>query len=159
MEIYSKVSCTELPEMKVVSARRVSENPEEEVIEFLCKWLQERGIDLESRRGFGFDIPVSDEELSAGLRGYEYWITLEEELSGDEQVIIKTIAADKYAFMRIREPFAEPFERIGNGWRILAGEASKLKETCSKSDYEGRYCLEEVIIEGDITYMDLYCPV
>jgi AraC family transcriptional regulator len=159
MEIFSKVSRTKLPEMKVVTARRVSENPEEELIEFLCKWLQARGFDLESRRGFGFDIPVSDEELSAGLRGYEYWITLEEEIEGDEQVSSKIVAADDYAFMRILEPFKEPFERIGNGWRILAGEAQKLKGAEDGMCYEGRYCLEEVIIEGEATYMDLYCPV
>ena len=159
MEIFSKVSRTKLPEMKVVAAKRISENPEEEVIEFLCGWLQSRGFDLETRRGFGFDVPVSDEELSGGQRGYEYWITLDEEVEGDEQVRVMTIAADDYAFMRVCEPFAEPFERIGNGWRILAGEAVKLQEAEGEMSYKNRYCLEEVIIEGEATFMDLYCPV
>ncbi len=159
MEIFSEVKRTNLPEMKVVSASRVSENPEEEVIGFVCKWLQARGYELESRRGFGFDIPVSEEDKLAGKRGYEYWITIEEELAGDEDVKIKTIAADNYAFLRIREPFADPFERIGEGWKLLAGEVKKMSQEKCSCGCESRYCLEEVVIEGDVTYMDIYCPV
>ncbi|MDP8209919.1 MAG: effector binding domain-containing protein [Candidatus Stygibacter australis] len=159
MEVFSKVNKVKLPEMKVVSSHRVSENPEEEVIEFLCSWMQSKGFDLEKQRGFGFDIPVSDEELSAGKRGYEYLITVDKEVECDPGIEFKTIAADNYALMRISEPFEAPFERIGNGWRILVGEASKLKNEDNSCDCDGRYCLEEVIIEGDATYMDLYLPI
>jgi len=159
MEIFSEVKLTKLPEMKVVSASKVSENPEEEVIGFLCKWLQSRGYDLESRRGFGFDIPVSEEDKFAGKRGYEYWITIEEDLAGDDEVSIKTIAADDYAFLRIKEPFSDTFERIGQGWQLLAGEVGQMSQEKCSCGNESRYCLEEVVIEGDMTYMDIYCPV
>ena len=159
MEVFSKVSKAKLPEMKVVSSRRVSENPEEEVIEFLCSWMQSKGFDLEKQRGFGYDIPVSDEDLSSGKRGYEYLITIDGEVECDEGIDVKTIAADNYALMRIAEPFAAPFERIGNGWRILVGEAIKLRSDEECCDLDGRYCLEEVIIEGEATYMDLYLPI
>lgn len=159
MELFSKVSKIKLPEMKVVSSCRVSENPEEEVIEFLCSWMQSKGFDLEKQRGFGFDIPVSDEELSAGKRGYEYLITVDKEVECDPGIELKTIAADNYARMRITEPFVAPFERIGNGWRILVSEAKKLRDDEECCDFDSRYCLEEVIIEGDATYMDLYLPI
>jgi effector-binding domain-containing protein len=159
MDIYSKITKTDLPEMKVVSAWRISNNPEDEVIRFLHDWMNEKGIAIANCRSFGFDIPVSEADIAAGKRGYEFWLSINDDIEGDDQVTVKTIPADFYLTLRITDPFSDPFTRIGNGWKLLAEEARKLNENNCCCSSSRRYCLEEVIEEKGITYMDIFCPV
>ena len=44
----------------------------------MTKWMENNNIDIMSRQ-LGFDIPVSEEQSQKGLRGYEYWIKVNED--------------------------------------------------------------------------------
>lgn len=142
--------------MRVAAARRISHNPEDEVIEFMNQWAEKAGIGLSSRK-FGFDIPISGEEQAAGLRGYEYWITLQENAPESEGVEFKTIEGSTYAILRITDPMADPFERIPNGWKQLADWVNGNGYATSR-DHE-RYWLEEVVEMQGVVYMDIYFPI
>lgn len=160
MNIFSEIKEVSLPAMTVVSARQISNEPENEVIAFLHDWVARKGLSLEGCRCFGFDIPVSEEDKTAGKRGYEAWITITEDVAGDDRVTVKNIKADNYLTLRITDPFYAPFERIGEGWRILATEAQKRTAHKCCGDCSDRYCLEEVSEEkGKLAYMDIYCPI
>jgi hypothetical protein len=72
--IFSEPFYVQIPPMRVAKDRVISSNPEEEVIARLTHWAEENGIDTAKSRAFGFDVPVSAEQKTRGLRGYEYWI-------------------------------------------------------------------------------------
>ncbi|HEX2946125.1 MAG TPA: helix-turn-helix domain-containing protein [Clostridia bacterium] len=154
--IFSDVRFENLDTMFVASAKVISANPEEEVVAFLNKWIKENGVDPKSRK-FGFDIPVSEEERSKGLRGYEFWIKVDENTPAGKGAVIKKVEWCKYAVLRITEPFSNPFDTIPRGWKTLVNWVNDkgYKASCDKE----RYWLEEVLeIEG-VTYMDIYFPI
>lgn len=156
--INSDVTIKKLEAMRVASYRVISKNPEDEVIEYLKNWIMKNGLDKqEGMRSFGFDIPVGEEQRKEGLRGYEYWVTVPHWATESEGVKIRGIEADEYAVLRITNPFSNPFDTIPNGWK-------RLKEWVMNSEYKttsvsNRYWLEEVIQDGENTYMDIYFPV
>jgi AraC family transcriptional regulator len=153
---YSDVRFETLDTMDVVSAYVISRNPEEEVIEFLTKWAGKNGINRNARN-FGFDIPVSEEEQKKGLRGYEYWIKVDESVPTSDGVVVKRIEGCKYVVLRITDPFSEPFDVIPKGWKTLMEwvDSKGYSKICDKE----RYWLEEVIEKDGSTYMDIYFPI
>lgn len=153
---YSEVRIIELEAMTVASASIISSNPEEEVMGFMNSWAEKQNINPQARR-FGFDVPVSEEEQRNGLRGYEYWISLDKEISVDEGITIKHIEKHNYAVLRIKEPFENPFEYIPKGWEKLSEWVEKNGYSCS-GHCDG-YCLEEVVEANGIQYMDIYIPI
>jgi len=154
--VYSDVRFEKLESMRVASHCIISRNPEEQVTSYLSKWAEGQGV--KRTRSFGFDYPVSDEQREKGFRGYEYWIVVPDHITESEGVIIKDIAEDEYAVLRITDPFSDPFDRIPRGWK-------QLSEWVCASDYrprssQNRFILEEVIEDEDgNTYMDLFFPV
>jgi DNA gyrase inhibitor GyrI len=145
-----------LEAMRVASCCVISRNPEEEVVSYLRKWAEDRGVS--GTRAFGFDHPVHDAQKADGLRGYEYWVAVPEHVAGSKGVVIKDIPGDEYAVVRVADPFSDPFERIPKGWE-------KLRDWVLASEHRpkpgrDRFMLEEVI-EGEDggTYMDLFFPV
>lgn len=154
--MYSEVRFEELETMYVASSTRVSQTPEDDVIEFMTRWADENGIAAAGRR-FGFDVPVSEKEHSEGLRGYEYWIEVSQDTPVSDGVVLKKVEGCRYAVLRITDPFADPFRRIPGGWRKLVEwvEARGYGFTCCNQ----RYCLEEVIERNGTTYMDVFLPV
>jgi len=154
--VYSDVRFEKLESMRVASHCIISTNPEEQVTSYLSKWAEGQGV--KGTRSFGFDYPVSDEQREKGFRGYEYWIVVPDHITESEGVIIKDIAEDEYAVLRITDPFSNPFDRIPRGWK-------QLSEWVCASDYrprssQNRFMLEEVIEDEDgNTYMDLFFPV
>jgi predicted transcriptional regulator YdeE len=156
--IYGDVEIKRLEGMKVASFRVVSRTPEDDVIEYMKNGAIKNGLDKqEGMRNFGFDVPVSEEQKKEGLRGYEYWITVTDTVTQSDGVTIKNIDADEYAVLRIVNPFNDPFNSIPNGWKMLRDWVmnGEYKTTC----FNNRYWLEEVIQDGNNTYMDIYFPV
>lgn len=154
--------------MDLICARAVSENPEDEVMARLEKFFTTQGI--KKGRNFGFDVPLSEEDSEKGLRGYEYWLEVTPEVL--EELDLPTtfegmsiwhfhLDAHRYASLRIEEPFVDPFERIGGGWKALVGwmEANDLHLAHQKHGNENPYCLEEVMEEDGTTKMDIFIPV
>jgi AraC family transcriptional regulator len=166
MEKYmSDVFFETLEDMKVIASTRFSNNPEEEVIEFLTQYAKEHRIET-TGRNFGFYVPVEDSSFNQEVRGYQYWL----EVTGnglasykagdsmDEQVTYLEIDKSKYAVLRIEDPFADPFERIPKGWQRMIGwlkDHDIQGQTCQID----KYCLEEVKIIDDVTVMDIYVPI
>lgn len=153
---FSDVRFETLDTMYVISASIISNNPEEEVIRKLTEWAEKRGVCTDTR-SFGFDVPVNEEEQQKGLRGYEYWIKVENSIPTSAGVVIKRIEGCKYAVLRITDPFSDAFEVIPKGWRTLMEwvNSKGYKGVCHKE----RYWLEEVIEQDGTTYMDIYFPV
>ncbi|HSP47103.1 MAG TPA: AraC family transcriptional regulator, partial [Clostridiaceae bacterium] len=121
---FSDVKVEKLETMHVASSRAISPNPEEEVIDFMNRWRESNHIDPLARN-FGFDIPVTEEQSSKGLRGYEYWVEVPEDTQVSEGVRLKKVEEATYAIMRITNPFSDPFESIPAGWRKLAEWANE----------------------------------
>jgi AraC family transcriptional regulator len=156
IQVFGEVRYENLEDMRVASLVVVSRNPEEEVIEQLSRWADMNGIETSARR-FGFDIPVSEEEQKQGMRGYEYWVCVPEQITESDGVVIKQIEGCRYAVLRIADPFADAFYRIPQGWqRLVAWVTSNVTQD---GGHCGRYCLEEVREEAGVTYMDLFLPV
>ena len=158
MEAYlSEVFFETLLDLTVVSAVQISENPEEEVMAFLENWAKEHP-GLKTDRRFGFDVPVSAAQQDQGLRGYEYWISVTGTVKVTGGVTIKTIPGNKYAVIRITDPFADPFNRIGKGW-------SRIIEWVKENGYEdvsfvpGKVCLEEVKEVDGVPVMDIFVAI
>lgn len=158
MEAYlSEIFYETILDLTVVSALQISMNPEEEVIAFLENWAKEHP-GLKTDRRFGFDVPVSATQQDQGLRGYEFWISVTGEVEATNGVAIKTIPGNKYAVIRIMDPFADPFNRIGKGW-------GRIIEWVKENGYEdvsfmpGKYCLEEVKAVDDMMVMDIFVAI
>jgi AraC family transcriptional regulator len=157
---FSDVRIEELNTMYVVSSYVISNNPEEEVIAFMTKWMENNNIDPRSRK-FGFDIPVSEEQRQKGFRGYEYWITVKEDTTPCEGATIKKIDECQYAILRITNPFSNPFQAIPAGWKKLVEwiNTKGYEPDCRAECYKEKYWLEEKLEENGITYMDVYFPL
>jgi AraC family transcriptional regulator len=158
---YSDVRIEKLDTMRVASARVISPKPEEDVIAFMDRWREANHIDPLARN-FGFDIPVSEEEGSQGLRGYEYWVEVPEEMQVSEGVRLKKVEGATYAILRITNPFSSPFEVIPEGWRRLAAWANEhgyMPISSSETGCKDRYWLEEILELDGTTNMDLYFPL
>lgn len=158
---FSDVRIEKLDTMYVASSYVISNNPEEDVINSMAKWIENNNIDPKSRQ-FGFDIPVSEEQAQKGLRGYEYWIQIKEDTDVSEGVKLKKIDGSDYAILRITNPFSNPFQAIPTGWNILVEwvKAKGYGPDLSKAEFhKERYWLEEKLEENGITYMDVYFPL
>lgn len=160
MDYLSDVMYKSLQQMRVASHVVISENPEDEVIAFMQGLMRKYELS-ESTEQYGFDYPVSEESAEKGYRGYEYWFKLEgnfdETLLMKEQVEIKSVPSYKYAVIRITEPFVNPFERIPKAWQTLVKwiEANQLYN----HELREAKCLEHVIVENGVTYMDIMIPI
>ena len=157
---FSDVRIAELDTMYVASSYAISNNPEDDVITFMTKWMENNNIDLRSRQ-FGFDIPVSEEQRQKGLRGYEYWIKVNEYTDVCEGIKLKKIDKWNYAVLRITNPFSNPFQVIPAGWNKLIQWVSSngYEPDCRLECYRDKYWLEEKLEENGITYMDIYFPI
>ncbi|WP_081965702.1 helix-turn-helix domain-containing protein [Paenibacillus sp. FSL H7-0357] len=157
MDYLSEVRIDSLHTMNTASGVRISKDPEAEVITFMSEWSAKTGIGAGTRR-FGFDVPVSEEQQQEGLRGYEYWVVLGQDIPAlAEGITCKHVEGCRYAILRITEPFADPFERIPLGWKKLAAWVNSrgYQTACDKE----RYWLEEVQELGQSVVMDLYFPI
>ncbi len=155
VNMYSKARFETLGSMVVASSYVISHDPETEVIDKTEKWAHDNGVDSSARR-FGFDILVSEEERSQGKRGYEYWVVVPENTQTSGDVTLKKVESCKYAVLRITDPMADPFNRIPQGWKRLVKWVTEHCEDTKHGD--DRYCLEEILEEDGIDYMDLSLP-
>src|SRR5512145_1836948 len=114
-----EVSIKELPLMRIARCFNTSRSPEAEVISYMKSWLHRNGLDYTKLRKFGFDIPVSESQQRLGLRSYEYWVTVPEEIPPSGGITIRYVNPAKYAVLRIQDPFKDPETVIRAGWNML----------------------------------------
>ncbi|GAP13097.1 transcriptional regulator, effector-binding domain/component [Longilinea arvoryzae] len=150
----SEVSFQNLPPMKMACYQVVSREPEDEGGKFMDAWIEAR--DLQGGRRFGFDVPVTAEQARAGIRGYEQWHSVPNDVTGADGVMVRSFPGGRYAVLRLFDPFTAPFETIPAGWRYLHEWMQSHPEI--KCGYHP--CLEE-LVPGEAGGMDLilYYPI
>lgn len=154
----TRVLIKELPPMKVAAYRIVSSTPESDAATYMLELIQRKKLNFDELRKFGVDIPVSEAYHSKGLRGYEYWVCLPDNIKNVIGTTLKYIPKRNYAVLRIEIPDEKPFNAISKGWL-------ELHDWIETSEYEqalqdpNRYMLEEQIEIDGADYMDLYYPV
>lgn len=153
----------ELPPMRVASSFSTGRNPEMELIRFMERWVKHHGLDFAKQRKFGFDIPVSDEQRKFGIRSYEFWVMVPDDVLPSEGVKIRNINSCRYAVLRIKNPFSNPLETIPSSWQKLLDWVmthKEIKKELKSDDTEKeKYMLEEIIETPEGVCLDLYFPV
>lgn len=168
-QYLSKVKYDTIDAMTVISGVAVGNEPEDFIIETMHRLAKQYQIEV--KREFGFDSPVEGSEDVMQHRGYELWLSVDEEMLSKlpdpesfifetTQINIKRIPAYRYASLRITDPMSDPFERISTGWRFLVSwlEDHDFKEPDFKFNQNAN-CLEEVKVVDDILVMDIFIPV
>ncbi len=147
----------EIDQLYVLSRKVTSKNPEDEVIKLQTDYKNKNNI--QTLLEVGFDVPVPEEQEQSGIRGYEYWLCISQE---DFDKIISDIPkkliipASNYIALTIEDPFANPFERIPNGWKKLS---STLVEKYTFNENAVSCGLEHVEEINGKTVMHLYIPI
>ncbi|MBN2851561.1 MAG: helix-turn-helix transcriptional regulator [Clostridia bacterium] len=168
-QYLSDVHYEVIENMTVISGTAIGSEPEDAIIGIMNRLSKTYGIEV--LRTFGFDSPVEGTEDVKKHRGYEYWLSINNEMlkklpdaakfdfEGTE-ITIKNIPAYRYASIRISDPFGDPFERIGTGWRFLVSwlEDHDFKDTVC-TECVNVNCLEEVKTVDGVTVMDIFIPV
>ena len=160
--IYSEIKFEKQPRMRIARYVIISPNPECDVMNYMDNWAEKSGLlevaDFTPRKiGWDFHCVSEEQKTQFNLRGYVYCYTLPEDFTPKcDGAEIAYIEADEYAVLRITDPFADPFARIGGGWQ-------KVFDYVQNSEYktkvwDNRYCFEEIIEIDGVTYMDIYIP-
>lgn len=117
-----------LPAMRVASFYAFSASPEFEAWEKMMTWAKAHSCWQEppATRIFGFNNP--DPSAGSPNYGYEYWITINPEISSENGTAIKEFPGGLYAVLRC-EVSSDPWESIPAAWQKLVAwlEASHYK--------------------------------
>ena len=152
---FSEITFQELAPQRVICSRMISAEPEDEVIQRVQSWLVQHGLSIESRRSFGFDVPVSVAEAAAGMRGYEIGYVVPDEVKADNGVQLRSYGGGMYAVLRVYNAFEAPFEAIGGGWKQLIAWIKDSEEW----DFIHNLCYEELAKGEDGMDLILYQAV
>ena len=108
-----------LPAMRIASAWGFGTEPENQAWAKMESWAGPKGLlaDSASRRMFGFNNP----NPSAGSPnyGYEFCLTVSEEIQPEADIRIKELNGGKYAVMPFEFPETDPGLAIGSAWKSL----------------------------------------
>lgn len=153
-----KILIKELPPMRVAAYRTISANPERDAVNYMKNLLKDRKLNISNLRRFGIDIPVSEAQQNIGLRSYECWVCLPDDIKNMEGATIKNISIGNYAVLRLENPYERPLDTITNGWLELH---DWIKTTGYKAALHNpnKYMLEELIKIDGVVYIDLFYPV
>jgi hypothetical protein len=143
-----------LAPMRVARCRAVSTTPEEDAAGHMAQWRAAKQLHGAFRH-FGFDTDVNPEQARAGLRGYEVWTTVPDDVEAAGDVTTADFAGGLYAVMALTEPFADPFAMIPAGWQRL----HEWVEAQSGLRGAGHQWLEELVEEGGKRDLVLFHPV
>jgi len=143
--------------MYALTYSAISKEPEADSIDFLTDYCLDKRIVPYS--AVGFDIPVTEEQSELGLRGYQYWVVVDQEIyrkKQDDVVEKREVEKGKYLMVTIEDPFVDPFERIPNGWKKVWADA---EQKYSFRDGLGFYGFEEKVDTLHKTFMNIYVPI
>ena len=159
--IYYPVQIRRIKGFRMARYVMISPNPEDDVNGYMDSWAENSGL-LDHPgyvpRRIGWDFPyVSMEQKNRfGLRGYASAYILPEDFTpkcaGVE--ITRQNEAD-YAVMTVRDPFAAPFGRISQAYRLILEylSANGIKKN-AKSGFLP--CFEWVYTRDGMQYMDVF---
>ena len=153
----TEVRIVQLARTRVASAQAFGPSPEGEAWDKLCRWAEPRGIlgDRKRWRVFGFNNP--DPSPGSPNYGYEFWITIDGEMTGDGDVRIKEFGGGMYAVARC--------DVQGNAATVIPAAWQNLIRWRETSPYRmgSHQWLEEHLTGPDPAgaqwQMDLYMPI
>ena len=161
--IYSDVRIKKIPAFRMACYTVISQDPENDAKEPMRQWAEKSGLfpaHPESKL-IGWDFPfVSPEQQNRfGMHGYTSALILPDGFKSDlpGAYITENEEAD-YAFVTIRDPFVQPFERIPNAYKKILDflHANNFRE---KPRDRVIGCFEYEYSRGGIEYMDVYMHV
>ncbi len=147
------VRIVKLEPMLIASASGYGEGPEPIALEKILNWVNSGGLLERDRdvRFFGFNNP--DPSPGTPNYGYEQWMTVPEDVSGNEEVTVKDFSGGLYAVAR-----CESLVVIGRCWKQLVAwrEDSVYQEAHHQ-------WLEELLSPPETPHdqyiFDLYLPI
>ncbi len=153
-----EVQIKTLPPMRVATFQGFSTTPELDAWQKVITWAKHHGCwqDPPATRIFGFDNPTASE--GSPNRGYEFWVTIGQEILPEENILIKESPGGLYAVMHCDVTTADPFEIIPATWQKLV----KWLET-SHYKHGTHQWLEEHLTRYETNdkgfILDLYIPI
>lgn len=161
--IYSEIQIKKVAAFRMARYVMISPNPEEDVNRYMEHWAVNSGLKSaypEAKRiGWDFPFVTPEQQNRFGMHGYvaAYVIPqgFETEYPGVEYA--ENAEAD-YAVITITDPFAQPFERIPNAYKLIMEylQANNFKEKRQENIIS---CFEYVYGKNGITYMEVYVHV
>ena len=161
--IYSEIQIKKVAAFRMARYVMISPNPEEDVNRYMEHWAVNSGLKSaypEAKRiGWDFPFVTPEQQNRFGMHGYvaAYVIPqgFETEYPGVEYA--ENAEAD-YAVITITDPFAQPFERIPNAYKLIMEylQANNFKEKQQENIIS---CFEYVYGKNGITYMEVYVHV
>ncbi|MBC8233597.1 effector binding domain-containing protein [bacterium] len=162
-----ELQVVELSPMKVAYYCYVGENPEGPALDTVIKWASKKNLLVEGKcpRFLGFNNPNPSE--GNPVYGFEVWMTVDENVEGDDTVKIKEVPGGLYVVMR-----ATPEEFAAGAWKRFDSNLGPWMKA-NRYQYDGdRQWLEEHIpnldkvaefpeLGGDLRWLafDLCVPI
>ena len=132
-----EVRIVELPAMRVASTLGFGPHPEDQAVERIMRFARTVGL-LPGGRGyrtFGFDNPSPSP--GSPNYGYECWLVVGPDVEAEPPIVIKRVAAGKYAVTR-----CVGLQHIGQRWRALC---VWVEDSPYRLPPNGGRCLEEFL--------------
>ena len=115
-QYLSSVKYERIESMVVLSGTAIGNEPEDAIIGTMNRLANAYGLDV--LRSFGFDSPVEGTEDVTMLRGYEFWLSIDESMHSklpdperfmfeDTEVTVKRVPGYRYATLRITDPMVD----------------------------------------------------
>lgn len=161
--IYSEIQIKKVAAFQMARYVMISPNPEDDVNRYMEHWAVNSGLKsaYPEAKLIGWDFPfvTPEQQNRFGMHGYVAAFVIpqgfETEYPGVEYA--ENAEAD-YAVITITDPFAQPFERIPNAYKMIMEylQANNFKEKQQENIIS---CFEYVYEKNGITYMDVYVHV
>ncbi|MDP4145328.1 MAG: AraC family transcriptional regulator [Bacillota bacterium] len=149
----------ELEPMRVAYFHIICENPEVTAIEAVLSWAKKNNLlDDNNHRFFGFDNDGPN-----GEHGYEFWMTVGEEVQGDEKIKIKEFKGGKYAVTNTSlEDITITWKRL-TSWLELSqyeyGDSQWLEEHLISDDELRSKAADKIADTFRTDRIDIYMPI
>lgn len=148
-----EVRIVQMEPMRVASAHGFGTNPEEQAWNKILAFAEEKGIDTDEARFFGFNNP--NPSPGSPNYGYEQWVTVGPDVKAEGEITIKEIPARQYAVTH-----CDGLDTITKDWQelVLWFENSPYKKPAHWCE-----CLEELLSPPGAPFeeynFDLYLPI
>ncbi len=163
--IYSEIIMREMEGFRMARYTVISPAPEEDAMIHMERWAKDSGllsIPGYQPRQIGWNFPYVPKELEEKfrLRGYvAAYIIPRDFVPACQGAELAEQMAGRYAVVTVKDPFADPFSRIGGAYERVFGYL-KARSLELPSYQEGAcFEFEEVCERDGVTYMDVWVPV
>ena len=162
--IYAPVRIERVAGFRMARYVMISPNPEDDVSSYMDQWARRNGLMdipgfLPKRIGWDFPYVSAEQKNRFGLRGYASAYVLPEGFDPcPEGVELGAQETADYAVMTIRDPFANPFDRIPRAYQMILEylNCSGFKKSAKPGVLP---CFEYVYETKGTVYMDVFIHI